>query len=270
MTCPLSARAAAIRRRLGERDLAILSSLRRLRLLAAGQVQRLHIYEGETATRPRRTRKTLKRLHDLQLVIRMERIVGGIRAGSTGYVYGLSGLGQAVLGVDGTYGRRRRRIWETKPYFENHVLMVAELHVRLVEAARSTEAELLAFDAEPACWRRFTGPGGELVTLKPDAYTRIGVRDVERSVFVEVDLATESPNTVQRKCQTFIAYWRMGLEQQRHGVFPLVLWLVPDEHRQHRLAEVIGRLAVEAQILFSVTLFDEATTMLLASDGSTA
>jgi hypothetical protein len=122
MTSSLGTRAAAIRRQLGERDLAILSSLQRLRLLTAGQVARLHIYEGSSATRSRRTRTTLKRLHDLHLVIRMSRTVGGIRAGSTGYVYGLSGLGQAVLSAGGIYGKRRRNIWETKPYFENHVL----------------------------------------------------------------------------------------------------------------------------------------------------
>lgn len=266
----LGKRAAAVRRRLGERDLAVLSSLGWLRLLSHHHIQRLHHYEGETASRPRRTRTTLKRLHDLHLVVRMSRVIGGIRAGSTGYVYGLSGLGQAVLGVDGTYEKRRRRAWETSPNFQDHMLTVAELYVRLVETTRSKHAELLAFDAEPACWRRFTGPGGELVTLKPDAFLRIGIGDVERSVFVEVDLATESPGTVLRKCHVFIAYWRSGIEQQRHGVFPLVLWLVPDERRLDRLREVIWRLAEETRKLFFVALFQDATRVLLAPEGGTA
>lgn len=160
---------------------------------------------------------------------------GGIRAGSTGYVYGLSGLGQAALDVSGTYGRRRRSVWETKPYFQDHVLTVAELYVQLVEACRGGAADLLTFDAEPACWRRHSGAGGEPLMLKPDAYVQVGTGDIERSAFLEVDLATESPNTVHRKCLAFVAYWRSGIEQREHSVFPLVVWLVPDSRRLDRL-----------------------------------
>src|SRR5581483_930394 len=128
----------------------------------------------------------------------------------------------------------------------------AELYVRLVESCREHAADLLTFDAEPACWRRFTGAGGEPVTLKPDAYVRVGVEDVERSAFVEVDLSTESPATLHRKCLAFIAYWRTGLEQQRHGVFPTVLWLVPDERRQQRLLDVVRHLSYDVHRLFHV------------------
>ena len=138
----------------------------------------------------------------------MSRVIGGIRAGSTGYVYGLSGLGQAVLDVPGTYGRRRRSAWETKPYFQDHVLAVSELCVCLTETCRDGSAELVAFDGEPSCWRTYTGSGGEVAIVKPDAYVCVGVGEIERSTFVEIDLATESPNTVYRKCQAFVSYWR--------------------------------------------------------------
>lgn len=267
MTAPLPARAGALRRRLGTRELAILESLARLRLLTAGHVQRLHIYEGVTATRPRRTNTTLKRLHDLHLVVRMSRVIGGIRAGSTGYVYGLSGLGQAVLGQHGTYGGRRRSTWDTKPYFQDHVLAVAELAVGLVETCRFGTAELLTFNAEPACWRRYTGSGGESLTLKPDAYVHVAVGEIERVAFVEVDLATESPNTVHRKCQAFVSYWRTGAEQRIHDIFPLVLWLVPDAHRLHRIREAIRRLSTEAQALFAVGLLVDGPMLLTAPEG---
>jgi hypothetical protein len=262
MTAGLHARAVAVRRRLGERDVAVLSSLARLRLLTSDHIQRLHHYEGVTASRPRRTRGTLKRLHDLHLVIRMSRVIGGIRAGSTGYIYGLSGLGQAVLDISGTYGRRRRNVWETKPYFQDHVLAVAELCVRLIEVCRGGNAELLAFDAEPACWRKHTGSGGDLLTLKPDAYVRVGIGEFERHAFVEVDLATESPNTIHRKCQAFVAYWRSGLEQHRHDVFPSVLWLVPDGQRLQRLTEVVRHLSQETHDLFSVALLVDGPKLL--------
>jgi hypothetical protein len=267
MTSALSARAAVLRRGLSDRDLAVLASLAELRLLSASQVQRLHVYMGESGTQPRRTRAVLQRLHDLHLVIRMSRVVGGIRAGSTGYIYGLSGLGQAVLNISGTYGRRRRSIWETKPYFQDHVLAVAELCVQLIEACRNSAADLMAFEAEPACWRRHTGSGGELVTLKPDAYVRVGVGDIERSSFIEVDMATESPATIHRKCQAYVTYWLVGTEQQQHGVFPSVLWLVPDHHRAQRLTEVVRRLPIGMRTIFTVALLQNGPSLLTAPEG---
>ena len=100
------------------------------------------------------------------------------------------------------------------------MLAVSELYVGLVEAHRSGAAELLAFAAEPACWRSFAGQGGEVVTLKPDAFVQLGIGDIERSLFVEVDLSTESQPVIQRKCRVYAAYWRTGLEAQHRGVFP--------------------------------------------------
>lgn len=266
----LGARAAAIRRKLSERDLAVLHSLGQLRLLTTHHVERLHVADGSPITRARRARSVLQRLHGLGLVVRLgSRTVGGFKSGSDSHLHGLSGLGQAVLGVPGTYGGRRRSPWETKPYFADHVLAVSELHVRLVETSRTSGAELLTFEAEPACWRHYAGTGGEPLTLKPDAYVRIGVGDIERSTFVEADLATESPNTIKRKCQAFINYWHSGTEQERHGVFPGVLWLVPTEHRRERLAEVVRHLAHEAQALFTVACFDDGTALLTAPEGGT-
>lgn len=263
-------RVLALRRKLSVRDVAVLSSLARLRLMTGGQVQRVHVSEGSTATRPRRTRSLLKRLHDLKLIVRLSRTIGGIRSGSTGFVYGLSGLGQAVLDMQGPYEKRRRRTWETKPYFQDHVLAVAELYVRILEVTHKGGTEVLTFDAEPACWRRFMGTGGEPVILKPDAFVRVAVGDIERSAFVEVDLATESPNTVLRKCQVFATYWRSGVEQQRHGVFPRVLWLVPDERRRERLSDVVRHVSAEAQALFSVHCFWDGARLLTAPDGGAA
>jgi hypothetical protein len=259
-------RAAALLEKLSERDLAVLSSLERLRLLTSGQLQRLHMFAGSTATRPRRTRALLKRLYDLQLITRFTRTIGGIRAGSTGHVYGLSGLGQAVLGIQGTYNKRRRSVWETKPYFQDHVLTVAELYVRTVEATREGNGDLLTFDAEPACWRTYIGSDGDRQIVKPDAFVRTGVGEIERSTFVEVDLASEGPGTIKRKCQAFISYWRSGVEQEKHGVFPKVLWLVPTEQRRERLADIVRHLVLEAQALFSVACFRDGVQLLTAPE----
>lgn len=258
-----AARVARLRRELGERDTAVLHSLYRLRLLGTDQIKRLHFAENSPSTQARRTREVLRRLTEQHLVVRLGREVGGVGAGSRSFVFGLSGLGQAVLDLPGPLGRRRRTVWQTKPYFHDHLLAVAETYVELVEACRSGDTELLAFDAEPACWRRFPGPGGGVVVLKPDAYLRVGIGEFEQRAFLEIDLGTESLPTVLRKCQLFVNYWRSGLEQQRYGVFPRVHWAVPTQRRLDGIAEVLQRLANQtAGALFTVTLAAETANTL--------
>jgi Replication-relaxation len=259
---PTPGRLRTLRSRLTDRDLSVLHSLAKLRLMTGGQVQRLHVADGSEATRARRARALLQRLSGLTLLVRLGRRVGGIRAGSSGFVYGLSGLGQAVIQVAGTYGKRRRRVWEVSPSFADHVLSVAELHVGLVEAQRREELELLVFEAEPPCWRRFPGAGGQTVIVKPDAFVRLGVGELEHSAFIEVDLGTESAPTVARKCQTYIAYWQSGIEQAQHEVFPRVRWLADSERAAQRIANVWSRLPVEVRHLFDVALLREAIPTL--------
>jgi len=250
--------------RLGQRDLAVLSSLGQLRLLTTIQLQRLHMADGAPATQARRARSLLRRLTELGVVVRLERRVGGIRAGSAGQVYGLSGLGQAVLGVGGPLGRRRRTVWTTKPAFADHVLAVSELYVRLVEITRATtgDAELLAFEGEPACWRRLAGTGGQSIRLKPDAFVALGLGELEQRAFIELDLGTESLPTIAIKCQRYLAYYRSGQEQHDHGVFPRVWWLVPNERRLDGIARAVARVARSAQALFTVALISDAPVLL--------
>lgn len=261
-------RAWRVRSELYERDLAVLRSLYHLRLLSPRHLQRLHVVDGAVSARTRRAQLLLKRLHDLGLVVRLSRVVGGVRAGSAGYIYGLSGLGQAVLDVNSPYGRRRRRTWETKPYFQDHMLAVAELYVGLAEVERRSNAELLTFDGEPRCWRHFTGSGGELVVLKPDAYVRVGIGDLERSAFIEVELSPKSDPTIRQRCQRYIAYWRSATEQRRRGVFPIVLWLVPDEQRYCQLTGVVRKLPAETQALFEVGLAGKGPQLLTSVEAA--
>jgi hypothetical protein len=251
-----------LRGRLSPRDLAVLASLHRVRLLSLVQIRRLAMTDGSPRARTRRAQLMMTRLTKLGVVVRFSRIIGGVRAGSSGYIYGLSGLGQAVIDTDGPMGGRRRRVWESKPYFQDHMLAVAELYVQLVERHRLGHGELLAFDAEPANWRHFTGPGGELVQIKPDAYVRLGQAAIEHSSFIEVDLTTETLPTIQKKSQRYIDYWRSGMEQQWRGVFPKVVWLVETDRRRERIAGVIGKFALDAQALFDVGLLDDGPQLL--------
>ena len=104
--------------------------------------------------------------------------------------------------------------------------------------------------------------------LKPDAAVRLLVGRFEDRWFIEVDRGTESRTALARKCDLYRQYWQTGREQSRaSGIFPKVLWLVPDERRQAALVEVIGRQPAYAWPLFAVALNSEAVERLLRGAG---
>ena len=256
-------RARHVAERLSNRDLAILESLQSLRLASGGQLGRLYFAGLRPITQARRTRYALRRLSELGLVVRLRRRVGGVRAGSQGFVYGLSGLGQAALDLGQETPQRHRRVIETKPAFADHALAVAELSVSLHERI-GHEIEVLEFAGEPACWRRFGGVGGQTITLKSDAFVRLVTHDGwELVALVEQDEGTESLPTIRRKLDVYVAYWRSGEEQRRHGLFPRVWWLVPTSRRQAAIARTIQRLPAETHPLFTVCLTHEAAELLV-------
>lgn len=249
---------------LSERDWAILRDLARLRLATGRQLQRLHVADGSPLTQSRRSRSILQRLSDVGVLVRLERQVGGVHAGSSGFTYGLSAVGQRLTsGVGPAGGARLRRPWEQAPSFIDHLLLVTELYVLLREAEAAKDCELLEFEAEPPCWRWWSGPSGERLVLKPDAFVRLGVGDFEQVSFVEVDRSTESSTVLKRKAETYVAYWCSGTEQAREGLFPRCVWLVPDAKRQEQLTGVLARLDPKAWQLFQVVRFEEAASALM-------
>jgi hypothetical protein len=133
------------------------------------------------------------------------------------------------------------------------------LVIRLHEATGRGELDLIALQAEPACWRVFTGPARTRVTVKPDLYVNLGAGDYEDRWFIEVDLATEARGTLQSKAKRYVSHLRSGAEGR---VYPRVLWVVPDDHRLERLQDALGALPVEYQRLFSYITFDHAVGFL--------
>jgi hypothetical protein len=242
------------------RERAILNTLANVRLASADQLERLH-FVSDTA---RSRRRILLSLTDRGLATRLDRVVGGQRAGSSGFVYGLGDVGQRVLAQ--AQGWPRRRPTEPGAPFRRHCLAITELFVRLTEATRTADAELLEFSAEPLAWRRYLGRGGARAILKPDAFVRIGVGDFIDSWFIEVDLATESPSTLKTKLDAYRAYWATGKESAQHGVHPRTLWLAPDERRAQVIIDCCGRQPSESWQLHQVTLFDGAIGTLIGGE----
>jgi hypothetical protein len=241
-----------LERTLTARDWLIVATVARVRLATAGQLQRICFADVSR----RQARQTLASLTDRRVLARLPRAVGGVRAGSAGFVYGLDVAGQRLAHQDGN--RRRQRPWSVGMTFLAHTLAISELYAQLVEADRAGALELADFATEPNCWRSFTGVGGARTVLKPDAFVSTRLGRFEDSWFIEVDRGTESTTTLTRKCDRYRHYWQSGAEQARTGVFPKVLWLVPDERRYAALINVFGRQPAESWQLHAVALANEA------------
>jgi hypothetical protein len=187
---------------LSPRDMAILRTLGRLRLASGEQLHRIHFAQDSNRNR----RRVLRSLWERHLIARLDRRVGGYQAGSSSHLLTLDVAGQRL--IDQEQGRTRwRRPSTPGAPFVAHVLAVTELYTQLVEIDRQGKAELLDFDAEPLCWRRFASRSGGTATLKPDAFVRVGIGEYADSFFVEVDRGSESPSTLLAKMTGYRA-WR--------------------------------------------------------------
>jgi hypothetical protein len=249
---------------LTERDLHLARWVSRLRFMSGAQLARLcFASEDSELTRARAARRALLRLVQLGVFARLPRSVGGVRAGSAGFVYCLGPAGQALAMRRGWQPeRRRRRSLVPGTLFVQHALLVAELHVQLVEGDRAGRFELLELTAEPACWRTYGGVGNQRAMLKPDSHLRLGVGPYEDSYFIEVDRGTEGTLAIECQLERYLAYARTGEEQASREVFPRTLWLTTSVERAGVIANCIGRLPAAARELFSVAEFDQALDVM--------
>jgi Replication-relaxation len=255
-----------LNRRLSERDRVILRSLRHHHFLTTAQLQRFHFTgHGSPRTAGRLCRRVLARLHELRLIEHLERRIGGVRAGSASYVWRVGLIGDRLLRLhDREQPRARRK--EPSLHHLQHCLAVADAHLALRELAATTTTELLQVTTEPACWRTYRDPAGVLEILKPDLYVVTARGDYEDHWFLEIDRATESLPTLLKKCGQYQAYRHTGEAQQRHGVFPWVLWVVPTPAHGARLRKAIDQTVQLTSELFRVCTLAELPAVV--QDGS--
>lgn len=246
---------------LSDRDRAILAALRAHRLLSASHIERL-LFTGHhaspIATR-RRCQAVLRRLVDDELLARLDRRLGGHRAGSTGFVYRLTSRGFRAIGVRG-----KRARWEPSQRHLHHVLGCAEISVQLHEAARAGLTTGLQVTHEPDTWRRFIGRHGRSEILKPDLLAEfIDVEGWEVRWFIEIDRATEHLPTVIAKCQQYQHYWHSGQETRISTLFPRVLWSVPNQQRSDAIEAAIHRTSGLSGELFQTATTEQTLALLL-------
>lgn len=245
-----------LRSELSGRDLAIVAQVAELRLMSARQIEAIHFPLSEHDNQLAATRaaqRVLARLVRDRLLVRLERRLGGVRAGSASYIYGLGRVGQRVLAMDGP----RRRYHEPTSRFLDHTLSIAQLVVDVTAASRNGTLDVIALQAEPRCYRDFSGVAGRTI-LRPDLFLAIGVGDWEQRWFIEVDRGQESLPVVIRKCRLYQSYYQSGKEQAAHGVFPRVCWIVPDERRAEQMHGAIQRDSRLVDRLFIVTTDSQA------------
>lgn len=244
---------------LSDRDLAVLRFVFEVGIADARQLERLAFPAGTGTkiTAARRARRTLARLVDHGLLNRLDRRVGGVRAGSSGYLYQVATAGRRALGLPG-----RVRGFEPGARFVEHALAVAEVHVQLVEAERAGAVTQLRVGHERDAWRRFATTAG-VETLRPDLLVEVTTTDGwELRWFVEVDRGTEHLPTVVRKCQAYERYWRSGREADHHEVFPRVLWSVPDQRRADAVQSAITGTRLLTPELYQVSTAAQTTAVI--------
>lgn len=234
---------ADIATRLGQRDWCVLNDLARFRLLSAGQIRRLHFAgHANRIAAARACTSALRRLSDFGLIRHLERRIGGVRAGSDSLVWHLAPTGFRLLT---TYASTSDigGLVEREPALRTvqHTLAVAEVAVRLREAERAGQVEVVALQPEPACWREHLTIAGTRTFLKPDLFTVTAASGsaFEDLWFIEVDRDTESTATIARKAAAYDRYRQTGREQAVHGAFPVVAWLAPDHGRAEVIASAI-------------------------------
>ncbi len=94
-------------------------------------------------------------------------------------------------------------------------------------------------EVETEAWREYVTSSGAKSVLKPDLKVTIGSDEYTDHWYLEIDRGTESLPVLLRKSRAYEEYRRTGRGQAEHGVFPRVLWVLPDRGRVERLRAAI-------------------------------
>lgn len=222
---------------LSDRDWSIIRFLRQHRFATTTQLRRRFFtqHAGKSAA-TRACIRVLDRLFSKRIVTRLERRVGGVRHGSAAFIWCLDVAGDRLTR---DHGDSRRRVHEPAMPFLDHTLAVTETHVQLVEGASEGAYQLRDVQVETEAWRAFVTSSGAKTILKPDLKITIASPDYDDHWYLEVDRGTESLPVLLRKSSAYEQYRRTGRAQAEQGVFPRVLWLLPNTRRLERLRAAI-------------------------------
>ncbi|ADU00390.1 replication-relaxation family protein [Mycolicibacterium gilvum] len=252
---------------LTDRDRAILRSVYDHRFLTVHQIRTLHFADLAPTSARRTVKRVLARLRGLQVLGALTQRIGGVHGGSYGLIHYVDSAGDRIL--RNRSGRQSRRIYEPSARFVAHRLAVADAHVALIDANRESHIGLIDSAVEPATWRTFTGSGAARRTLKPDLFAETATADdLVRAWFIEIDLGTEHIPTLLTKCREYETYRQTGIEQERHGSFPIVIWSIAHrnpakaERRRQSLTDAIAADRTLPSALFRIVAPEELLPLI--------
>ena len=233
------------------------------RFATTTQLARLTAPEyASSASALRQTQRHLASLAQQRLLTSLERRGGGWQGGSAVTIWAATTRGHRRVAVENGEDEevpRRQRPREVSTTFLDHLLAITEVRTSIEEAVRQ-EADTEAMVAlEPDCWRTALSPSGQVQVLRPDLAVTITSPAYEDRYFVEVDRATENPGRVIATC------WRYQEHQAQvgdGGVFPLVVWLVPNDRRRLRLERAIAHSTGLLRDLFRVICLDQLPILI--------
>ncbi|WP_329067793.1 replication-relaxation family protein [Amycolatopsis sp. NBC_01480] len=254
---------AWVAERLSPRDWQVLETVNRLHLVTGFQVERLHFVDLAGRSRIVTRSRSLARLAEWRVLHRLPRRVGGAMRGSSVAVYGLGIAGQRLLAVRTNSSSNPPSVRPARvpsDRFVAHIVAVSELYVELREAERTNSLILRNFTTEPGAW----WPNSRGGWLKPDAFLVTSNGRVDQLFWAEIDRATESLATIDRKLRTYVDFVNRGGLGPRSAV-PRVLVTVPHEVRRAGIVRVVSRLPEPASELVLVTVDRDAVVALLKS-----
>ena len=254
-----------IRSELTDRDKRLLVFLKNLRYMKTDQIRRVFFPPGTRSLHACKvaTFKNLNRLKSLGLIGHLEKRIGGVRAGSKGMIWHITEAGARLLYLGTDLQNSRKRQLEPSPSFLRHTIAVTETFVQIVEICRDDPVmKLSRIEVEPECWRDYQ-KNGKAISLRPDLYAKTVTGEYFDHLFIEVDLDTESPTAIVEKCRRYLEYFQTGKEQKAYGVFPLVLWIAPDNNRKAKMKDAITQsFPNRFPHIFFVIIPDELETVI--------
>src|SRR3546814_6811000 len=77
------------------------------------------------------------------------------------------------------------------------------------------------------------------------------------------DVCSSDLPAVLRKCRTYQRYLDTGIEQQSRGLFPAVVWVVPDAIRATKIRDAIAAdTTLQTDLFWTITRSEEHTSEL--------
>lgn len=257
----------ALRNTMKEKELDILWNIRKYHFLTTGHIKRLHFKTGTTdAANLRAANKCMKRLREAGLVAPLSRRIGGVRAGSSALIWHLTEPGKRLLWIDEPDKKHTRKRFE-KPSadFLHQTLAVAETAVSIISLAESKDGlSIRRLDTDFSYVVRYRD---ETVSIHPGLYAVLHGDGYEYHWFVETAPYWDVVRNLVRRAEKYCKVYQQGAFQGQVGVFPLTLFILPDDEQKIKLEQTIKERMPEYMRLFEFTTKDALERYLYAKLG---